>query len=159
MKEWFEELAPRERLMVLGGAVFVIIALFYALVWSPLSASNARLTDDIEADRKTLAELRRVEGRLTAPSGGAARQNSGQSLAIVISQSVGRFDLRSALVRNNPSADDSTVTVRFEDAAFEQLVAWLAELERNNSLGVRSSSFNGSGDGGRVDATVTLERL
>ncbi|MEM8984588.1 MAG: type II secretion system protein GspM [Pseudomonadota bacterium] len=159
MKDWFDGLAVRERAMVAFGAVFVVVAVFYALVWSPLSISNERLASDIESDRKTLAELRRVEGRLTPPNGGARSNPSGQSLAILISQSVTRFQLRDSLVRNNPSADDNTVTVRFENAAFDNLVAWLADLERTSGLGVRSSSFNRTESSGRIDATVTLERL
>ncbi|MEM1264210.1 MAG: type II secretion system protein M [Pseudomonadota bacterium] len=158
MKNWFDGLAAREKAMVAFGAVFVVIALFYALIWAPLSSNNELLASDIESDRKTLTELRRVEGRLTPPSGGAQRP-TGQSLAIVISQSVNRFQLRDSLVRNNPSADDSTVTVRFENAAFDNIVSWLADLERGSSLGVRSSSFNRTETSGRVDATVTLERL
>ena len=159
MKDWFDELAQREKVMVVGGAVFVIIAVFYALLWAPLTASNARLASDVEADRKTLNELRRVEGRLTPPNGAGGGRTSNQSLAIVVSQTVVRFELRDALVRNNPSSDDSTVTVRFEDAAWDSLVNWLNTLETSNGLGVRSSSFNRTGDNGRVDATVTLERL
>ena len=158
MKTWFENLAQREKFMVACGAIFVVIALFYALLWSPLSAATEDLERSVAADRKTLGELRRVEGRLTPPTGGT-RNISNQSLAIVVSQSVVRFNLRDALTRNNPSSDDSTVTVRFEDAAWEQLINWLNALETSNGLGVRSSSFNRASDAGRVDATITLERL
>ena len=160
MKDWFESLAQREKFMVAGGAAFIVVALFYALLWAPLVATNADLTRDVEANRKTLGELRRVEGRLTPPSGDPSVRVAGnQSLAIVISQTVVRFNLRDALVRNNPSSDDSTVTVRFEDASWDSMVSWLNALETSNGLGVRSSSFNRTGDNGRVDATVTLERL
>ena len=36
MKDWFEELEPRERLFVSVGAIVVVIAVFWGLVWMPL---------------------------------------------------------------------------------------------------------------------------
>ncbi len=160
MKSWFNDLEAREKLLVSVGAAFVIFALFYALLWAPLGKSNARLADDIEDAQKTLLELRRVEGRMVAPSGSqTSRSNSNQSLAILVSQSVNKFSLKDALTRNNPSADDASVTVRFENAGFESLVGWLADLEAAHGLSIRSSSFNKADINGRVDATVTLQRL
>ena len=44
MRDWFESLEQRERLFVAGGAIVVVVALFYAFVWMPLDkrASAAR---------------------------------------------------------------------------------------------------------------------
>ena len=41
MKEWFDNLAPRERLVVSAGGVLVLIVLFWAIVLAPSRRSPA----------------------------------------------------------------------------------------------------------------------
>ena len=36
MKDWFDSLESREQLFVTAGAVIVVVALIYALLWMPL---------------------------------------------------------------------------------------------------------------------------
>ena len=36
MRDWFNSLEQRERLFVMVGAVAVVVALFYTLVWAPI---------------------------------------------------------------------------------------------------------------------------
>lgn len=159
MKDWFSQLQSREQWMVGVGAVFVVLALFYALVWQPLGANSLRLEKDIAADRITMKELRSVQGRITAPGGSSDRGTADKALVLLISQTVGRFNLNSALQSSQPSSNNATITVRFENAAFDALVSWMADLQTQQGLNVQSGSFSKTSVSGRVNATLTLGRL
>lgn len=160
MKAWYQGLESRERIILTLGAIFAAIALFYMLVWSPISASNVRLEDSLVSNNEIIAELRKFEGRIPAPASGSnAGQNSDRALVLLISQTVGRFGLTNALQSSKPSSNDSTVTVRFDNASFDSLVAWVGDLQSSHGLNVRSASFRRAGTSGRVNSTLTLERL
>ncbi len=157
MRDWFDNLARREQIMVAAGAVVVVIALFYLLVWSPLSSGNERLRDSVQAKQDTLAELARWEGRVTPPSGDRSNARGGQSLVIVVSQSASGFQLAGALKSSQP-VNANSIRVQMENASFDTLVSWLGELHQRHGLSVRSASFTRTGQSGRVNSTLTLER-
>ena len=50
--------------------------------------------------------------------------------------------------------------VEFENAAFDDLILWLGDLNRQYSLQVQASSFSvtSNDNQGRVNSTLTLER-
>ena len=158
MKQWFEGLAKREQIIVGLGAVLVILALFYLLVWSPLTNGTERLQRSVADKQALLANLARWQGRLSPPqSGSGAAASAGQSLVVLVSQTVDRFELSSSLKSSQP-AGSSAIRVQFEAAPFDTLVIWLGELQKSHGLSVQSASFNRTAASGRVDSTLTLER-
>ena len=62
MRDWLESLEKRERLFVLGGAVAVAIALFYALVWAPLDSRHRAMQESVDGWQRALAEIRPLQG-------------------------------------------------------------------------------------------------
>ena len=58
MKDWFEELEPRERLFVGGGAIVAAIAVFWGLVWMPLDKGHRNAQERVSVWEQSLSELR-----------------------------------------------------------------------------------------------------
>ena len=58
MKDWFDNLEARERLFVLGGGLFAVVALIYGLLWVPLDKNHAQLVQSVSNWERSLAELR-----------------------------------------------------------------------------------------------------
>jgi general secretion pathway protein M len=160
MKQWFGNLAPREQLLVSLAAVLTVIVLVYLLVWLPLETANSRLESRVESQREIVSELRQLQGRVPAPSGGSgtrAPTEAGQSLVVVVDSTVRQRGLGTTLKRSQPTGADS-IRVVFENASFDTLVGWLGQLANGHAIRIDSASFSNRPEPGRVDATLTLRR-
>ena len=155
MKNWFLQFDQREQmsLLVLGFALGMY--LLYMLVWSPLAGQRDRLEaqnrgvaaslERVDVMVSEVLQLRAVEGR---SSGGRQR-----NLTSLINQSTARLQL--AVTRLQPNSRGE-IQVRFESAAFDDLLQWLNEMESREGLLVREASITQAGSSGRVNATVRL---
>jgi general secretion pathway protein M len=161
MRDWFESLDTRERLFVSGGAVVVLVALFYAFIWVPLDDGQASTAAEIELWERSLAELRPLKG-LQPASGSSPRPQSGgqqQTPVVIVDQSLRARGLDRSLKRSQPTTSNG-IRVEFENVAFDELVLWLGDLSRQYAMEVSSGSMSVSGQAepGRINATLTLER-
>lgn len=160
MRDWFDSLEPRERVMVGVAFVFVLFAVYWFAVWQPLGRAQAGLEARIENWQTSLAELRPLAARL--PSGDAARParaGANQSLVVIVDNTLRSRGLYASLQRSQPTTTNG-IRVEFNDIAFDDLVLWLGELGARYGLHVQSASFSqsSSNNPGRINAAVTLER-
>ena len=161
MKDWFTSLEAREQGFVMAGAAALVLAVLYLVVWSPVASRYATMQADRQAWADSLAELRQLAPRLTAGATTPTptdRSIDESPLLIVnrtlTSRGLERFEQRSTPVSANG------IRVEFEAVAFDDLVAWLGELDRRYGLHVQAATFS-SGSRvaeGRVNAMLTLER-
>ncbi|MFL2539027.1 MAG: type II secretion system protein GspM, partial [Candidatus Rariloculaceae bacterium] len=59
MKDWFESLLPRERVIVTAGGSFVILMLIWTLAWTPLANRVQELEILISEKNSLLVNLAR----------------------------------------------------------------------------------------------------
>lgn len=160
MRDWFEALQPREKILVATAAAVVVLAVFWLGVWAPLDRGRSDAAANVEVWRDAVAELRSLKSELEA---GASRPESlpaarNQSLVVIVDVTLRGRDLYGALQRSTPNQDIGIQLV-FENAAFDDLVLWLGDVSTQYALRVQSAGFNPSDEAaGRVNATVTLER-
>jgi type II secretory pathway component PulM len=158
MREWFESLAPRERVFVAAGSVIAIVGIIYGLLLAPLFGASAAAETRIAGKTADLARIQGAAAQLgklgDAP---AARSSSGQSLVVVVANSAGRAGLGDALSRNQPVGNDG-IRVRFENASFDALARWVIGIQSSEGLAIDSASFDRSRDPGRVNASLILRR-
>lgn len=160
MRDWFESLEARERLFVAGGALVTLVALFYALIWLPLERGQATLETNVVSWERSLAELRPIRAMQGAQ--GLPRTTTAgarQTPVVIVDQTLRARGLDGALQRSQPTTSDG-IRVEFENVAFDDLVLWLGDLNREHSMQVSSGSFSAADRAGpgRVNATLTLER-
>lgn len=161
MKNWFESLAQREQLFVGGGAILVVIALFYVFVWLPLDRSHESRTLSVATWERSLAELRPLKG-MQIPAGNSTRTTpagAGQTPVVIVDQTLRARGLDRSLQRSQPTTSNG-IRVEFENVAFDDLVLWLGDLSNQYAMEVTSGSFSAGNRSiaGRVNATLTLER-
>jgi type II secretory pathway component PulM len=159
MRDWFESLESRERLFVMLGAVIVAIALFWALVWSPLDKGHRELQQRVSTWEQSLAEIRPLasmpqpqdESGPDSPAGGA------QSAVVIIDSTLRTHGLGQPK-RSQPTPNG--IRVEFENVAFDKLVVWLGELSHRYGMDVQAGSLSAAttDSPGRINATLTLER-
>jgi type II secretory pathway component PulM len=152
MKAWFENLQPRERLILLGGvAAVLVIAVWFGVM--RLHAQTEVLRDSVAAKQRMLVDLGRVGGRPAAPAAGA--QGNNQTLVVVIDGSAREHGI--VLSTRRPDGPDG-VQVAFSNVPFDMLIEWLVALEKQSSVGVEAASFTTAKQKGIVNGQLTLRR-
>ena len=79
MKQWFKNLVPRERLVVIGGAVVVALVLFWSLVLNPLYSGVDRLSQQIETKRVLIAWMQSAAAEIKGAGNVSVPDTVGQS--------------------------------------------------------------------------------
>jgi len=157
LREWFDKLAPRERWLVLAAAAFAICALVYALGIQPLFAARGRAAAELENRRSLLSDIEQVARRFGPQdaSTGPVPAN-GESLVVVIDRSTRDRGLGAYLKRNQPEGANG-VRLRLESVPFDELTAWLVNIQSQHGLSAASATFDPSGEPGRVNSNLVLE--
>jgi general secretion pathway protein M len=159
MREWFDSLAPRERIMVVFGAGVVGVMLFWALVLAPLSSSVDKLSERVDAKRDLIVWMQQVAPRIKSagPGGDAAGDGGDGSLVVLVDRSARSAGLGSALTRNQPVGEDS-IRVQLREASFDSMTRWLVRLKTANGLTLDSASIERGATAGTVNASLVLRQ-
>ncbi len=161
MKDWFTDLEQREQIFVAGGAIVVLIAIFYTFVWEPLDTGQKTLSADVVTWQRSLAELKPLKGLQSNASGNASVVSTGaqQTPVVIVDLTLRARGLDRALKRSQPTTSNG-IRVEFDNVAFDELVLWLGDLSSQHAMQVTSGSMSTSSQSapGRINATFTLER-
>ena len=162
MKDWLDKLEARERLFVLGGAAFAIVASIYGFLWLPFDRNHAALAQSVDGWERSLAELRPLRSLAAsngAGRGGPATAGTLQAPIIVVDQTLRSRGLERFRRRSQPTTSNG-VRVEFEGVAFDELVLWLGDLSGRHDMHVQAGSLSAVSQAGpgRVNASLTLER-
>ncbi len=160
MRDWWDNLEGREQIFLLGGGLFVVVALLYALVWIPFDKNHQQLATNVGNWERSLAELRPLRGA-AANSGqaGGAVASSNQAPIIIVDQTLRSRGLEQYRRRSQPTTSNG-IRVEFENVAFDELVLWLGDLSDQHAMHVQAGSLSMASQGGpgRINASLTLER-
>lgn len=159
LRTWFDRLAPRERLLVTVAAVMTLVAVVVIGGVRPLVASRKEATARLADRQAILADIERVAARF-GPQAGAAQakaQPSNESLVVLVDRTTRARGLAPYLKRNEPDGAAS-IRLRFENASFDDLASWLAELQTSQGIGVVSANVDPGEATGRITANLQLSR-
>ena len=155
LKNWFAGLEQREQMLVGFGSVFVVIFLGYFLILEPAFNVVDERQERVERMRTDLSLLQQVAAQpKTTPQGNAPQ---GRSMVVVVEQTVQAAGLKSSLTRNQPQ-DANVIRVTLQNAPFENVVRWLADLGARHRMFIQSATINSAKQPGTVIANVTLSR-
>lgn len=159
LREWFGNLAPRERLLVSIAGVMTVVAVVVVGGIRPLASGRQAALEQLADRQAVLADIERVAARFGPQAGGSApaASPSGESLVVLVDRTTRSRGLAPYLKRNEPDGEAS-IRLRFENAPFDELVAWLAELQSAQGIGVVSASADPGEAPGRVSANLQLAR-
>lgn len=160
MKAWWAGLAPRERRILVLGAVALGLILAWVAVWEPLLQGRSALRSDVarlSAEAVWMEQVaddvrRRARLEQRAP----ALPGAGGSVLTLIEVSANAAGLRSALTRVQP--EDEGARLIMDAVGFDALMGWLAELEQRQGLRVSELMIEGQQAAGQVSARLLLER-
>ncbi|UTW45580.1 type II secretion system protein M [bacterium SCSIO 12696] len=153
MANW-QQFDRREQGVLLFGGIAVVLILLWWLLIQPMLA----MVDKREANNRLLSaqlqEATQLAGQiksLKATNNPAAIGSN--NLMRLVSQSARSFGL--GLSNFTPNSDGS-VSLRFEQAAFNGFMQWLSEMESQHSATVDNLSVTPTGDSGVVKVSVRL---
>ena len=149
---WLERFTPREQLSLLLMALAVIAWAGWMLLWTPLRDARNEMAQRNDATAVVLQRVDAMVSEILAlrESGGAGRRGN---LVALINRSTGAAGLAVSRLQPNSRGE---VQVRFEAAAFDDLLAWLHRLENEEGVIVGEVAISRAGTPGRVNATVRL---
>lgn len=158
LRNRFEQLQPRERLLIIAAAALAVFALFIILAVRPLVASSRRAGETIADKENLLGEIERVAARLgpQTPSANAG-PTANQPLVVLVDRTTRARGLSTFLKRNEPDGPAS-IRLRFENVPFDALVEWLVEMHRAHQIATVSASVDAGQDSGRVNCSLQLSR-
>lgn len=156
MKEWWFGLQASERRTLTAGGIVLTLALIYFAGWEPLQEEVATLEREVQEQQalKRWMEQSAAEVQQLRSSGAGQGLGAGHSLLTVVDQTARSGQLAPSLKRLEPEGEGS-VKVWLEQAAFDEMMGWLATLEQQYGVTVATITIERQA-AGRVDAHMTL---
>ncbi len=153
MKAWFDGLTQREQLSLLVLGLALSLYLVYMVLVAPLGSARDNLAQQNRGVAESLQRVDVMVSQILAlrESGGSAAGN--RNLTTLVNRSTASLGLQVARLQPNNRGE---IQVRFEGAAFDDLLSWLHQMEMRESLLVRELSVTQGGTPGRVNATIRL---
>lgn len=159
LKDWFYGLQPRERAIIGGGAILVLLTAIYMLALAPFYRNVAALSASVEEQKADLAWLRSVAGEVQALSANQpmVAAPTDESLVVLVDRTAREAGLSSALTGQTPNGETG-IRVRLEGAGFDQAMMWLANLELSHAVAIESATFDRTSTPGQVNVNLVLNR-
>ena len=150
----WDGLSAQERKLVTALAAVIGAFLLYLILWAPMQRELTRLRASVPQDRAKLIVMRAQavqaqQLRAKAPAG-----TRGGGLLSTIEQSAGTRGLRQSVARIEPEGQTGA-RVFFDEVSFNELVAWLADLQAQG-IRVESATVQRRPAAGIVNARVLL---
>lgn len=153
MKSWFAGLTQREQLSLVVMGLALALYLLYMLLVAPLGQARDRLAVQNEAVAESLQRVDVMVSQILALRDSGAGGKQRRNLTSLINRSTAAANLQVSRLQPNSRGE---IQVRMEGAAFDDLMAWLYQVEHRDKLLVREVSITQAGAAGRVNATIQL---
>lgn len=158
LKEKFAALSVRERMIVIGGGVLVLIVAVYMLALSPFYRAIDQRAERLDRKQADLSWMHTVAAELQAAGAGpAAAAPTGESLVVLVDRTARESGLASALTGQTPTGAGG-IRVRFENAAFDTLVTWMGQLVQRHGVHIDQATMDRGEKDGLVNASFVLNR-
>lgn len=148
--EWWHRLTRTEQAAWTALAIAVLAVVTWSLAWTPLSRDLARRQASAPAERTALA---RAQAQAAVIAGAQANATATPTSPNAVSAILARHGLRATA---SSVAGDGTVKLAFDGVRFDDLLAALADVQREARLAVREADISARVEPGRVRADLTL---
>ena len=149
----YSALSSREQRIVLVGAIGALL-LFVLAVVLPLRHRLTAVEQRVESKRDDLLWLRSVAPQLAGLQSSAPPPLH-ESLVVLIDRTARQSGLEHALAGSQPSGNGG-LSVHLEQASFDALVTWLAQLRDSYGVRVDSAVVDAGNNVGTVNASLVL---
>jgi general secretion pathway protein M len=160
LKDKLNALQPRERVVIIAGAVLVLVVALYVLALAPLYSAVNEQAKRVAQKEGDLAWMRSVAGEVAVLSANAPSRPgpSNESMVVLIDRAARECGLGSSLTGQTPNGERG-IRVRLESAEFDKLMVCLGTLQQVHSVDVESATIDRAAKPGLVNANLVLTRV
>ena len=155
LRNWLQQFELRERRAIVMGAVIVLVAGLYLFVFEPVYVSHQVLQQRVAAKRELLGWMQQRSSLLRQSRPNLSLAASNDSLLANVDNAARAAGLGDA-IRRVEQDGENRVRISLESAAFDNMVRWLGDLERNYGVKPVQARIDRTNSPGLVNATLTL---
>ncbi len=155
-KEWYLRQSQRDRMIVIGLVLLVVLSLFYALIWHPLVNGLERNRSIVVKNESVIRQMREAEMQVMSLRGNGTQvlKKTDKAPYLLIDEIIRRLGM------SNPDRVEpigaSGARVNFSSVEFDKLILAIGELEQ---YGLQISTLNVSRkDQGMVGARFRVDK-
>jgi general secretion pathway protein M len=155
LRQWFESLADRERILVSIAAAVVAIGIIYFAIWMPIDNSLASAQKKLAAKEKSLLWMEQSVAKVISSSSSSGSTRSATPLITLVNSS-GRakgFNFSKVLPK-----DDNEISLLIDEVKFDDFITWLDSLQSQHHITVEQLTVNQLDRIGYVKANFKLVR-
>lgn len=159
VRDWLNKLETRERQMVIGAGIFVLISLLYLIIWDPIFSAYDKQSQLLESQQQTLGWMIETGTEIQSlQSGGriSANRFNNQSISSLAERSAQSMGVKQQITKLETAKNG--VKVELEAADFDRLILWISDMEQKYGIQASSIQIEKQDKPGAVEARVTLER-
>ncbi|WP_019531402.1 type II secretion system protein GspM [Dasania marina] len=153
--ERFNQLKRKEQYYVAALLLLLVPYVFYVAIWQPVLTDNKKLQQANIVAQQQLQNVQQLAAQYKKLQNSSGVHNTDVNLPQLVDSSLLRHQLR--LKRMQPSASGD-IQLRFEDVSFNDLVAWLHELESEYAVIVKDASITPGNSDGVVSSSVRIRK-
>ncbi len=158
IQSWLGGLNPRERRLVIGGGIFLLVFLLYQIVWAPFANGVADMQAKVDKQQQDLIWMQQSAQEVRSLKGGASGRKSVRtgSLLGLIEKTARQRGLGSSIRKVQPEGQKG-VRMWLDKVSFDDTMIWLDELQTKQGVMVSSFSAEHVKQPGRVNIRMLVE--
>jgi len=153
LKDWFAGLNQREQLSLVALGMALGLYFLYMLAWAPLAERRDQLAQQNLSTAQSLQRVDAMVSEIALLRAGGGASTAQRNLTALVNQSTSRHSLQVSRLQPNSRGD---IQVRLESVVFDDLLAWLDEVENREGLLVTEVAITRAGSSGRVNASIRI---
>ena len=160
LKQWFNSLPQKERLMVSVTGMLIIVTLFYLILWEPVHIGLQAERQKQQSQNEVLLWMQEAAAEVKTLRASGSRgtiRDKNKPTALVIEQTINNAGLKSSVSKIESSGNNGA-RVTLNDASFNQILVWLNTLATHNGIQVVSANIERANKPGRANARLSFER-
>lgn len=158
MKDWWLNLALREKQTVAAGSLVVILFLLYEIVWSPLVTANENLRVRILHNQETLTAMQNTDQLIQHMIKESKEKHNQPTTSLLgIIQTEMTKSVFASHVTQLRQAENDSVQFNLRNVDFDQLIVFLTSLWKKNGFIVSQMTAVPMDAPGAVSADITVK--
>ncbi len=150
-------LNPRERMIVIGGGIVLLLIAIYLLAWEPLIAKQASLNAAIESQKTIYQQMLKSANEVKKFKGtGRYKKINASAMQSIINRSA-KSALPGAVIKRVEQNQQQAVQVWIDQVAFDDMIKWLGGLQQTKGVRIVSLFSERTDKSGRVNVRLTLK--
>lgn len=162
MKAWFLGISERERYLLMIAMAVILGSVLWFYAWKPLVKYKASLESDLVAIAEDANYLQQAKAQLLANQVEAANKqpiDTTTSVQIAVAPVLQKYQLdKPEILSRSEAKGKDGVNLRLDNAPFDQVIAFLAELEAQYAIYATSIGLIPGAAPGLAGLQLTLER-